>query len=69
MYDNRSKEEIMIDQAVEIRELIPDNVGGISTDSMACCPTEVFYFAKLYIEELQNKIKEIEKIEQSEGVQ
>lgn len=56
----KSTEDIMWEQAVEIRELIPDVVNGICTESMACCPTEVFYFAKLYIEELQERVKELE---------
>ncbi|MCL1700758.1 hypothetical protein [Lysinibacillus sp. Bpr_S20] len=51
----KSNEEIMSDQAVEMRELIPDYVDGKCTESMACCPTEVFYFANLYIKELQEE--------------
>ena len=66
IYDGRSKEDIMTDQAVEIRELIPEVVKGICADSMACCPTEVFYFAKLYIEELQEENKKLRDRVESE---
>lgn len=55
----KSNEEIMSDQAVEIRELIPEVVNGLDTSSMACCPTEVFYFAILYIKELQEENKNL----------
>lgn len=57
-----SKEEIMTEQAVAIRELLPEIVNGLDTSSTCCCPTEVFYFAELYIKELQeenNKLKNI----------
>lgn len=55
----KSTEETMTDQAVEMRELIPEVVDGKCTESMACCPTEVFYFANLYIKELQDKNKRL----------
>ncbi|MDC6267275.1 hypothetical protein [Lysinibacillus fusiformis] len=55
----KSKEEVMSDQAVEMRDLIPDYVDGKCTESMACSPTEVFYFANLYIKELQDKNKRL----------
>lgn len=55
----KSNEEIMSDQAVEIRELIPEVVNGFDTSSMACCPTDVFYFANLYIKELQEENKKL----------
>lgn len=45
----------MYNQAVEMRELIPEVVSGICTDSMACCPTEVFHFGIMYIKELQSE--------------
>ena len=65
-YDDRSDEEIMIEQAVEIRELIPEVVKGICTDSMACSPIEVFGFAKLYIEELQKENKKLKDMVESD---
>lgn len=45
----KSKEDMMYDQAVGIRELIPEVVNGKCTDSMACCPIEVFYFAEMNV--------------------
>lgn len=55
----KSNEEIIKDQAIEMRELIPEVVKGLDTSSMACCPTEVFYFADLYIKELQEENKKL----------
>lgn len=46
----KSKEEILTEQAVEIRELIPEVVNGYDTSSMACCPTERYCSSKLKCE-------------------
>jgi len=55
------KEEIIYEQALLIRELIPELVNGLDTSSMVFCPTEVFYFAELYIKELQEENKKLKK--------
>lgn len=63
----KSKEDMMYEQAIEIRELIPEVVNGICTETMACCPTEVFYFANLYIKELQEENKKLKNELDSES--
>lgn len=50
------KYEALSNQCVPIKDLIPSKVNGYCTSSMACDPSEVLYFAEMYIKELQEEL-------------
>lgn len=56
-YEDKYNE--LLDQCADIRDLIPIVVNYTPTDSMVTSPTEVLYFAEIYIKQLQEEIEEL----------